>query len=482
MADYYPVLQRAVAGLAPNTAENRRAVYERARQAIVKQLRSYDPPLTESEITKERLALEEAVRKIETEARVAAAPPKAPPPRPGGEGQTKVQSAAADAASLGAAAANAQVSVNTTRAAFEPGPPRAAAPQPRMEPRFEPPRAPVAPPPETRPPEPRAPEPRPPEPQSFTAPVRPGFDPLPDARSFPMQRDDVAGVEEDAPKPRSRVRILAAVAVTVLVAAGVLGGIAYMSGDEASTPTATSTGPKISDRVGDQAPAPSIGQGGVAREVPAERTAAVATDVPPAPSEPVDPGSLVSQRAILYEEAPDQQGGNAFAGQVVWRTGPAPGGSGETEIRGEITIPERNIKVTLAIKRNLDATLPASHTIDIQFTLPPDFSNAGIGNVPGILFKPTEEAGGSALTGLSVKVMSNMFLIGLSDSPADREQNLKAIRERSWIDVPILYENGRRAVLTLEKGPPGERAFNDAFAAWDAAPPIASSNSPVTPR
>ncbi len=100
-------------------------------------------------------------------------------------------------------------------------------------------------------------------------------------------------------------------------------------------------------------------------------------------------------------------------------------------MRGEITIPERNVKVTLALKRNLDATLPASHTIDIQFTLPPDFSNAGIGNVPGILFKPSEEAGGSALTGLSVKVMSNIFLIGLSNAPADREQNLKAIRERS---------------------------------------------------
>ncbi|WP_379768925.1 hypothetical protein [Flaviflagellibacter deserti] len=455
-------------------------MYERARQAIVKQLRSYDPPLTESEITKERLALEEAVRKIETEARVAAAPPKAPPPRPGGEGQTKVQSAAADAASLGAAAANAQVSVNTTRAAFEPDPPRAA-PPPRMEPRFEPPRAPVAP-PEPRPFEPRSPEPRSPESPSFTAPVRPGFEPSGDARPFPIQNGDVRDIDEDEPRPRSRVRVLAAVAVTVLVAAGVLGGIAYMSGDGSSTPTATNTGPKISDRVGDQAAAPTIGQGGVAREVPAEQTADVSTDTPPAPSEPVDPGTLVSQRAILYEEAPDQQGGNAFAGQVVWRTGPAPGGSGETEIRGEITIPERNIKVTLALKRNLDSTLPASHTIDIQFTLPPDFSNAGIGNVPGILFKPTEEAGGSALTGLSVKVMSNMFLIGLSDSPTDREQNLKAIRERSWIDVPILYENGRRAVLTLEKGPPGERAFNDAFAAWDAAPPIASSNSPVTPR
>src|ERR1044071_4831747 len=71
MADYYPVLTRAIGALETSTAKPRRAVYERARQAIVKQLRSYDPPLSESEITKERLNLEEAVRRIEAENRAA---------------------------------------------------------------------------------------------------------------------------------------------------------------------------------------------------------------------------------------------------------------------------------------------------------------------------------------------------------------------------------------------------------------------------
>jgi hypothetical protein len=29
-----------------------------------------------------------------------------------------------------------------------------------------------------------------------------------------------------------------------------------------------------------------------------------------------------------------------------------------------------------------------------------------------------------------------------------------------------VYNNGGRAILALEKGPPGNRAFGDAFAAW----------------
>src|ERR1700742_2445824 len=69
MADYYPLIARAIAGLDPSApGEARRALYERARAALIAQLRGVQPPLSESEITRERLSLEEAVRKVESEA------------------------------------------------------------------------------------------------------------------------------------------------------------------------------------------------------------------------------------------------------------------------------------------------------------------------------------------------------------------------------------------------------------------------------
>lgn len=68
MADYYPLIARAVSGLDKNTGEMRGALYERARSAQVNQLRGADPPLIESDIIRERLALEEAIRKVEAEA------------------------------------------------------------------------------------------------------------------------------------------------------------------------------------------------------------------------------------------------------------------------------------------------------------------------------------------------------------------------------------------------------------------------------
>src|SRR5215475_13296859 len=68
MADYYPLINKAVASLDKSTGEARRALYERARTALVTQLRGVQPALSETDITRERLALEEAIRKVEAEA------------------------------------------------------------------------------------------------------------------------------------------------------------------------------------------------------------------------------------------------------------------------------------------------------------------------------------------------------------------------------------------------------------------------------
>src|ERR1700716_182030 len=86
MADYYPLIARAISGLDPSApGESRRALYERARAALIARLRSVQPPLSESEITRERLSLEEAVRKVESEAAQRARDAS----RPGGAGAAR---------------------------------------------------------------------------------------------------------------------------------------------------------------------------------------------------------------------------------------------------------------------------------------------------------------------------------------------------------------------------------------------------------
>jgi hypothetical protein len=122
--------------------------------------------------------------------------------------------------------------------------------------------------------------------------------------------------------------------------------------------------------------------------------------------------------------------------------------------------------VTWSLRRNTDKALPASHTIEIMFNLPSDFPGGGIANVPGVLMKQAEEARGTPLAGLAVKVTNGFFLIGLSAVDADRQRNIQLLKDQEWFDVPIVYTNGGRAIMAVEKGTPGDRAFADAFAAW----------------
>jgi hypothetical protein len=123
--------------------------------------------------------------------------------------------------------------------------------------------------------------------------------------------------------------------------------------------------------------------------------------------------------------------------------------------------------MTWSIRRNTDKALPASHTIEIMFNLPADFPGGGISNVPGILMKQSEQARGTPLAGLAVKVTTNFFLIGLSAVEADVARNVALLKDRPWFDIPIVYNNGGRAILAMEKGTPGDRAFAEAFAAWE---------------
>lgn len=238
--------------------------------------------------------------------------------------------------------------------------------------------------------------------------------------------------------------------VLILVGAGILWGksvVTTVSGLFKSSPTIEQpkdastplTKPKIPDRVGQ----PSTTS-----------------------EQPVAP---VAQRVVLYDEDPSDPKGKQYVGSVVWRTEPIKAtGNAKPDIavRADIEIPDRKFKMTMSFRRNTDSSLPASHTAELTFILPPDFSGGGVSNVPGILMKSNEQARGTPLAGLAVKVTDGFFLVGLSNVDADRARNIQLLKERSWFDVPLVYSNQRRAIIAIEKGAPGERAFNEAFAAW----------------
>lgn len=443
MADYHPLISRAVAGLEKNTGENRRVLYERARAALVNQLRSIEPALDESDITRERLALEEAIRKVEADAAKRTRKDEGPPPdaRPhslSDQGLRDLRATLAEAEGLGGAAAQANRSAHEVYEAV-PGERRAGEPARGLH-YFEPPGS----------------EPPPPVSEPELMEEAPPPPPRPRARELPEGALPPPPYEEEtyARPARSWGRVVKWVLLLAVIA-GLAGAgywqrhtistlVANFRAQPAKPPQAAAppSRPKIADRVGENA--------GATKSATA-------------------PAAAVAQKVVLYDEDPNNPQGKRYVGSAIWRTetvSPGPGLAPELAIRADVEIPERHMRMTWSLRRNTDKALPASHTIEIQFTLPADFPEGGIGNVPGMYMKAGERARGVPLAGLAVKVTNGYFLVGLSAVEIDVQRNIEMLKERDWLDIPLVYTSGKRAILSIEKGTPGQRAFQEAFRAW----------------
>jgi hypothetical protein len=455
MADYQPLIARAVAGLDNNTGENRRALYERARTALVAQLRSVEPALEETEITRERLALEEAIRKVEADA-VRRAMPEEPAKAPAEEAPSlrdqalrNFRETMAEAEGHDEPPASAAHEKPAPRHYFEP---------PASEPEEEPEPSPYAPHHGAHPaPSYEAPadeEPAEPLPRAVMHEPMPE-EPLPESwPPAPAAQYDDDDIYTRPARNWGRIAMIAAIVLAVIGVAGAVywqrGAISSMFASmRSSTPapkpppqqaTQPTGQPKIADRIGGD-------QAGTANA----------------------PAAAVAQKVVLYDEDPNDPQGKRYVGSAIWRTetvSPGPGLAPELAIRADVEIPERRMRMTWSLRRNTDKALPASHTIEIMFTLPADFAEGGIGNVPGVLMKQNEQARGVPLAGLAVKVTNGYFLIGLSAVDIDLQRNVQLLKERDWFDIPIVYTSGKRAILAVEKGTPGSRAFEEAFRAW----------------
>jgi len=200
--------------------------------------------------------------------------------------------------------------------------------------------------------------------------------------------------------------------------------------------------------------------------------AAPANVAPPAQPAAAPAGQqqvAVGQRAIFYEERTSSAQGSAEPGTIVWtEVQESPGGDlpPEPAIRAEATIPGKDIQLRMTIRRNGDKTLPASHIIEMIFLTPEGFDGGGIDNVLRIALKGSEQDAGSPLLGIPAKIADGFFLIALNDSKNEIETNLNLLRRQNWIDIPIVYKSGRRALFTMEKGVPGEKVFDETIKAW----------------
>lgn len=533
MADFVAVIRKAVDNLSENTPDNRSKVYDKARQAIRRQLEAINPPPSDEVIAKQLDKLDFAISEVEAE---------------------HTEALPVDIDETDALMAELESMVEKSPIVADPAPETPPAPAPAPAP---------TPPPAAAPAAVASPDPSPAPPQvEPTGPVMDDtarVDVLP-ATAPAARPDELSGPEHDeafgldpAPEPkpssgseRGRSRggggVLAI--VLVLFLAGVafagwmykdaliamVGGASGPATETAEPASETATDPadeiaaatpetstpdepapeatpeievpetgepgsdKFTQRLNADgsetdpgpAPGPATADGVEGRSVAeltdttpadeavAEESTADAAETDATTEDPATPDSQplgVAQKMILYEERLGQQSLEVKPGTVVWTLVSEPSGDGPDEqvIRGEINNPDKGLSALLTIKRNTDPSLPASHLVEVVFALPPEFEGGSIDQLQRIAFKQTEADQGNPLIAVPAKITQDFYMVALNDLEEARQTNTELMRQRSWIDIPVVYANGRQALITLEKGASGTEVFNQALDAWSRA-------------
>lgn len=375
MADYYPLISRAIAGLTDATPALRRSLYDRARTALISQLENATPPLGAAHIERERAELEAAIARVEIEATARSGP----------------------AAAL----------------SHEPAPAEDEAPEPLAFDASDV-ESQVVPPAERA--RPRAPE--------------------------PMR---VSG---------DRLRIAIVAGAALFVVAGIAAAAILFRQDPS-----TFTGP-IAEETGTNTEADRKLGGRLGEPLSSAPEAARTGRTPAASAVPV------AQRAMLFIEPPTGAAQPiSISGRALWRADeiqPEPGRPLEAALTADVDVADARLRFVMSIRRNRDAALPASHTIEMRFTSGGEaVKEAG---VP--LMKADEAARGVPLAGVPVPVTDNFFIVGLSNIDADIARNIDLITTRGWIELPLRFADGKRAALVFEKGLSGDRALLQALERW----------------
>ncbi len=362
MADFFPLISRAVK-LLPETATRteREAIYNKARTALEKQLRSVDPALSEDNIAKELATLEASIERVEFDIN---------PP------ETKIE---ADIP-------------------FQDNIPAADIPKLTQRPRV----------------------------------------PLADA-------------EKVKSKKQKRNMVLAAGLPIML---GIMAVIGILAWNNRQKPEDFKPLPKTAVLTTKQ-------QGNISETDTREPVRSV--------EQAIEQAVPVAVRASFYEEDPaNPQSRIERRGAIVWRLEmDVPDQNGQTipRIRGNLEFPDAKLNAEFLLRRNLDPSFPASHTIDLRF-LATSLDAKIVKSIALPEFRVEILEKGPTLQAVKAPDIDNTFLIALLNTEPFQSTNIELLKKSGWFFFDTRFTDGKRGELVFEKGLAGENAFNEAFLAW----------------
>ncbi len=454
MADYFSLIERAVANLTPDNVSGRAEKYRQAEKALANYLAGMNPPMSAEGVQTEMAALAAACSQVEAKF---------------------------------TGASDAKPDADSAATIRPPNAPPVAVKAPQAPAFPQAPASPQVPPPQVSSPQVSPPQWRPPAQTSTTQTSsaqtqRPS---LPESAS-----NASAGTGDEQAPPRRGYMIFL---VLGLLAIGATAGVAefLLPPKPVSKPVTIATttvhkvkvAPVAPPAAEPAAPAKSTAQVGASdttAAAPAATPAAApaadnsAADQTPAAQATQDQTLVASHALLVVQVAPlagatgNQPTQKGYQGTTTWRVVDvnSAGQPLQKAVVAHAEIPDADVSVKVTIQKNTDKVFPASHTIRVDFKQLPGNTTGAVKVMLMPAMREEAKPAGTPLTGLTTPVLDNHFIVALQDDPNVETKNLNLLKTRAWMDLRVRFANGLVAVFSIEKGTQGDQALAEALKSW----------------
>ncbi|AQS41015.1 MAG: Hypothetical protein BHV28_02930 [Candidatus Tokpelaia hoelldobleri] len=189
--------------------------------------------------------------------------------------------------------------------------------------------------------------------------------------------------------------------------------------------------------------------------------------------------------ALFYEGRTETESETSQTGKVEWSILNSVSEEGEPDmaIRGEVQIPDRDMKLLITIRRNTDVSMPAAVLAELVFVVPDDFDGGAVDQIGQLMFKPAEQSRQQDLQGTVMphRLNENFFLVTINAPRPMMEYNLNIMRQLQWLKLYVQYSSGRYGEFSLAKGEGGDAIFKQVIDSWRAKGYIYNARAPEAP-
>lgn len=186
------------------------------------------------------------------------------------------------------------------------------------------------------------------------------------------------------------------------------------------------------------------------------------------PSPHIVSGSIppnIPSPAAIYLASNAADGATPVYGQVWWSRSADPDGGEMVVAEASVWQAHNTLEAKVTWRKNTDERFPAESVLAVHF----NYAGPGVADevrrLPGVLAKEEPMVPGTPLTGASAMVREDEFIFALTMEEPASTDNSVLLMER-YIDLALILESGRNAILTLEKDDTATAMFRDVLESW----------------